>query len=676
MTDIMIDIKLADGKITTHKSGVNGLEIAGSISKSLAKKALAIMINNKLCDLTDIITSDATVKIITIDDDEGLEIIRHDTAHVLAQAIKELYPEAKIAIGPNIKDGFYYDIDSPHHISIEELDKIEAQMWHIIKRGDKFIKQFVDKKSAIEFFSSKKENYKVEIIKDLSENDNISIYQQGNFYDLCRGPHGQSTSYLKAFKLTKISGAYWRGNSKNQMLQRIYGTAWRNYEELNKYLTLIKEAEQRDHRNIGQQMGLFHFQESAPGVTFWHPNGWAIFKTLVQYMRYKQREYGYLEISTPEIMEQILWEQSGHWEKFSENMFTAHSHDEQHKNYVIKPMNCPGGIQVFNHLGSVSYRDLPIKFSEFGKVYRYEPSGALHGLMRARGFTQDDAHSFCTEEQIQEEVMQMCKMVFLVYEECGFKDIIVKIADRPEKRIGDNEIWDKSEKALSNGLNEIGIPYVWNHGEGAFYGPKIEFHLRDALGRDWQMGTIQVDFNMTNRLNAFYIGKDGQKKHPVMIHRAIFGSLERFIAIMIEHYAGWLPLWLAPLQVVIITVNNHDNVIQYAKEIFKKMFSVGIRVKIDFVNETVSYKIRKNTMSKVPLIITIGEKEVAEQMISLRDNLNTSNENNKSNENNDFSINNLNKKINDLNHDHNINSKSNYYFTLEDMFSKYNFTIK
>ncbi len=614
----MINITFADGATRQYNKGITGYDIASSISTSLAKNAIAILANGLGADLLEPINFDATVKIITPMDDEGLEILRHDTAHVLAQALKELYPNAQITIGPTIKDGFYYDVLNEDPISSDDLLRIEEQMRAIITRGEKFSRKVVSRQEAIEYFTEIGENFKVEIIKDLPENEPISLYFQGDFADLCRGPHGVSTKYIKAFKLTKVAGAYWRGNSNNVMLQRIYGTAWRTEQELAAYLHMIEEAEKRDHRKLGREMKLFHFQEEAPGVAFWHPNGWHLFQKLVNYIRQKQNAIGYQEIATPEIMDQALWHASGHWEKFKENMYISHASDDE-REYAVKPMNCPGHTQVFRHYlpsGVMSYRDLPLRLSEFGKVYRYEPSGALHGLMRARGFTQDDAHVFCTEDQIIEEVKSMCSLILNTYKDFGFDKVQIKFADRPEKRVGSDETWDRSEKALIDALQNLGLDFGVNKGEGAFYGPKLEFHLSDAIGRTWQLGTVQVDLNMATRLEASYMNAEGKKCNPVMIHRAIFGSLERFIAILLEHYAGNLPLWLAPLQVAILTIGEYAT--EYATEVYNALTLANVKAIIDSDSETLNYKIRHHALAKIPIIIILGKKEVEEKTISLR----------------------------------------------------------
>ena len=609
-------VTFPDGKQKEFCKGISGKEIAASISKSLEKKAIATKVNNEYRDLSDQITSDSKVEVVTLDAEIGLDIMRHTlTAQVLAKAIKRLYPDAKLAIGPTIENGFYYDVLFKKPISAEDLPGLEKEMHKIISSGNNIKKTLVTKDEAIKLFSRRNEPYKVEIIKDSTQEKNFQIYCQSNsdFIDLCYGPHLPSLKNIGAFKLTKVAGAYWKGDSNKEMLQRVYGTAWRKQEDLKKYLNLLEEAEKRDHRILGKKMHLFHFQDEAPGSVFWHPNGWKLFQTLINYMRRKQNEAGYLEINTPDVMDRSLWEKSGHWEKFGENMFTTTTKED--KTYAIKPMNCPGGIQVYNQ-GIKSYRDLPLKISEFGKVHRYEPSGALHGLMRVRAFTQDDAHIFCTEDQLEEECQIVCNLITEIYKDFGFNKITVKYSDRPEKRVGNDEVWDKSEKALISTINKLGIPYKINPGEGAFYGPKLEFVLRDAIGRDWQCGTVQIDLNLPQRLSCNYINSKGEKQTPVLIHRALFGSLERFIGILIEHYAGKLPIWLSPVNIAIVTIN--DKCDEYAKSIKKKLIENDITLKLDLRNEKVGYKIREHSNSKIPLIIVIGENELKNKTISIR----------------------------------------------------------
>lgn len=611
----MLNIQLSDGKVLQFQEPkINGFKIAETISTSLAKAALAMQVNGKPCDLSTDIDKDCSVKLITTNDEMGLEIIRHDTAHILAQAIKELYPSAEITIGPVIKDGFYYDISYDQNFSTDDFKALEDKMHEIIKRNDGFIRKVVPRDEAIKMFAKIGEKYKVEIIKDLPANEEVSIYYQGDFFDLCKGPHAPATKHLKAFKLMKIAGAYWRGDSKNPMLQRIYGTAWRNNEELTKHLHMIEEAEKRDHRRLGKEMDLFHFQDNAPGTVFWHSKGWQLFQILVNFIRKKQTAAGYVEVSTPELLCRSIWEVSGHWEKFKESMFTARAMGED-REFAIKPMSCPGAVQIYNH-GLTSYRDLPIKIAEFGKVHRFEPSGSLQGLMRVRGFTQDDAHIFCMEEQVQEQSREVCEFALAIYKECGFDDVKIKISDRPEKRIGSDEVWDKSEEALVKAVESMGIPYEINKGEGAFYGPKIEFTLMDAIGRDWQIGTLQVDFNLPMRFNAPYTGQDGVKHHPIMLHRAILGSLERFIGIMLEHHSGKLPLWLAPTQMIIVTVSEQFN--SYARKVMNELKNEGIRVELDDDNQTLNYKLRKHILAKAPLIAIIGKNEELNNTVTIR----------------------------------------------------------
>ncbi len=610
----MINITFPDASKRQFKAGISGQEIASSISKSLEKKAVAIKLDGKLFDLTHKISGDAKIEIVIADTLEGLEIIRHDAAHILAQAAKELYPDWQLTIGPAIENGFYYDFATQVPLAEEDLPKLEARMREIVSRNIEFKRMTMSKADAIDYFKKKGEHYKVQLIESIPEGEEVSLYSQDEFVDLCRGPHAASTGRIRAFKLLKVAGAYWRGDSKNEMLQRIYGTAWATQEDLDNYLMQLEEAEKRDHRKVGRELDLFHFQEEAPGAVFWHPKGWQIFQELVSYMKKRQKLAGYQEISTPEVMDKVLWEQSGHWEKFGQNMFTAEAGDDK-KTYAIKPMNCPGGVQIYKS-ELRSYRDLPLRLSEFGKVHRYEPSGALHGLMRVRAFTQDDAHIFCTPEQLMDECKKICDQILVVYRDFGFEDIRIKFSDRPEKRIGSDDVWDKAEEALLNAAKNANLECTLSPGEGAFYGPKLEFALRDAIGRDWQIGTLQVDLNLPERLGAYYIGEDGAKHHAVMLHQAMFGSLERFIGILIEHYAGKLPLWLAPTQVVITTITNE--VENYAKLVYDMLNSLGVRAKLDLDNEKINYKIRKHSLQKVPVIAVIGSKEAAENVVTLR----------------------------------------------------------
>ena len=610
----MLNITLLDGKKLQFPGKVNGHEIAKTISPSLAKKALVIKVNDSFKDLSSFIEKDSTVQIITIEDDYGLEVIRHDTAHVLAMAVQELFKDTQVTIGPVIENGFYYDFSRKKPFTDEDLVKIEDKMREIIDRDEPTTREVWDREKAIEHFKKKGEFYKAEIINSIPTKEEISIYFHGKWHDLCRGPHLISTGKIgKAFKLTKLAGAYWRGDSNNEMLQRIYGTSWRNKKELDEYLHRIEEAEKRDHRKLGKVMDLFHFQEESPGAVFWHEGGWQLFQSLIDFMRQRQTEAGYREVNTPDILDKTLWEKSGHWEKFQEHMYTTKTPDE--RVFAIKPMNCPGCVQIFNQ-GLKSYRDLPLKLSEFGKVHRYESSGSLHGLMRVRSFTQDDAHIFCTENQITEESLKVTKLILDIYKAFGFENVILKYSDRPAKRVGDDKLWDKAEAALLEAVKASKLDYSINKGEGAFYGPKIEFVLRDTIGRDWQCGTLQVDLNLPGRLGATYIDKDGAKKNPVMLHRALFGSLERFIGILIEHYAGKLPLWLSPKQVAILPISQEFD--DYAKKVSAELDKNKIRNIIDLKNEKINYKIREHSLSKTPILMICGSKEQESQSITLR----------------------------------------------------------
>ncbi len=609
-----ITITFPDGNSKTCKSGINGFEIAEGISKSLAKESIAIKINGEVLDLTRKIENDSKIQIIKKSDEEALNIIRHDCAHVMAEAVQSLFPGTQVTIGPSIENGFYYDFARKDPFTVSDLPKIEKKMHEIINNGENFTREVWSRSDAIKYFKDKGEEYKVELIKDLNSEEEISIYKQGKWLDLCRGPHMTNTKQIgKGFKLMKVAGAYWRGDSNNAMLTRIYGTAWRNEKELESHLKQIEEAEKRDHRKLGKEMNLFHFQEEAPGAVFWHPKGWSLFQSLINYMRLRQDKEGYLETNTPELLDRSLWETSGHWEKFRENMFTTDPKEE--KIFAIKPMNCPGAVEVYKQ-GLKSYRDLPLRMSEFGKVHRYEPSGALHGLMRVRAFTQDDAHIFCTEDQITSESKNVCELILSIYKDFGFSDVRIKFSDRPERRVGNNTIWDKSEEALKNAMEATGLDYTFNPGEGAFYGPKLEFILRDAIGREWQCGTLQVDLNLPERLGANYVAEDGQKKTPVMLHRALFGSLERFAGILIEHYAGHLPLWLAPTQIVIATITSGSD--DYAINVKDKFLRKGINAEIDLRNEKIGYKIREHSTSKIPIILAVGKKEEKDKTVSVR----------------------------------------------------------
>ena len=609
-----ITITFPDGKTREVDKGISGLELAEKISKSLAKESIAFKANGEIQDLTRIIDRDITIEILKKDSAEALNIIRHDCAHVMAEAVQELFPGTQVTIGPSIENGFYYDFAKDNPFTTNDLSKIEKKMIEIINRGEKFVREVWSREDALKYFSTRGEVYKAELINDLPESETITIYKQGKWLDLCKGPHMPSTKHVgKAFKLMKVAGAYWRGDSNNIMLTRIYGTAWRNEKELNDYLHQLEEAEKRDHRKLGKEMNLFHFQEEAPGAVFWHPKGWSLFQSLINYMRNRQDKAGYVETNTPDLMDKSLWETSGHWEKFSEMMFRTEAKEE--KIFAIKPMNCPGAVEIFKQ-GLKSYRDLPLRMSEFGKVHRYEPSGALHGLMRVRAFTQDDAHIFCTEDQITSECKIVCDLILSIYKDFGFENVRIKFSDRPEKRVGNDAIWDKSEKALKEAMEITGLKYTLNPGEGAFYGPKLEFVLRDAIGRDWQCGTLQVDLNLPERLGATFIDEYGQKKTPVMLHRALFGSLERFTGILIEHYSGHLPLWLSPVQVMVATITSDSN--NYGNEVVKELKSLGIRTEIDLRNEKIGYKIREHSNSKIPMIIAIGKKEADEKSVSVR----------------------------------------------------------
>ena len=611
----MPHIKLLDGKKISFNKTINGIELVKKISKSLEKSALIMEVDGQLKDLSHEIKKDSNVRIITTKDKEGLEVIRHDAAHIMAMSVQELYPGTQVTIGPVIENGFYYDFARKEPFTSEDLKKIEKKMSEIIDRDVITKREVWEREKAISHFKKIGEKYKAEIIESIPKNEELSVYHHGDtWHDLCRGPHLISSGKIgKAFKLTKVSGAYWRGDSNNEMLQRIYGTCWSSKKDLDDYLHRLEEAEKRDHRKLGKEMNLFHFREESPGSVFWHEKGWLLFQRLVEYMRMKQRLAGYKEINTPELLDKSLWEKSGHWEKFGEHMFTSETPDE--KTFAVKTMNCPGCVQVFNQ-GLKSYRDLPLKLSEFGKVHRYEPSGALHGLLRVRAFTQDDAHIFCTEDQITQESLSVTNLILEIYKDLGFSNVILKYSDRPEKRVGDDIVWDKSEAALLTAIKKSKLEYSINKGEGAFYGPKIEFVLRDAIGRDWQCGTLQVDLNLPARLGASYVDTDGTKKVPVMLHRALFGSLERFIGILIENYAGKLPFWLSPAQAVVCSIAEENN--NYAKKLFKDLFKEGIKCEMDLRNEKINYKIREHSLAKIPYIIVCGKKEVTEKTVSVR----------------------------------------------------------
>jgi threonyl-tRNA synthetase len=607
-------ITLPDGNNLTFPDKVTGLDVAEKISKSLAKQAMVISVDGDLKDLDFLIEKDCSIKIFTSKNPEGLETIRHDTAHILAMAVQELFPGTQVTIGPVIENGFYYDFARKEPFTEDDLEKIENKMKEIVDRNEITKREVWERNKAISHFKEKGETYKAELIEAIPENEDVSIYFHGDWHDLCRGPHLSSTGKIgKFFKLTKVSGAYWRGDSNNEMLQRIYGTSWATQKDLDEYLKRIEEAEKRDHRKLGKEMDLFHFREESPGSVFWHEKGWALFQKLINYMRARQDAAGYKEVNTPEILDRQLWEKSGHWEKYGENMYTSETPDE--KVFAIKPMNCPGHIQVFNQ-GLKSYRDLPLRITEFGKVHRYEPSGALHGLLRVRAFTQDDAHIFCSEDQITSECLEVTNLILDIYKDLGFEDVILKYADRPDVRVGDDEVWDKAEASLLEAVKASKLEYSINKGEGAFYGPKIEFVLRDAIGRDWQCGTLQVDLNLPGRLDASYVDKDGSKKVPVMLHRALFGSLERFIGILIENYAGKFPFWISPLQTMVIPISEEFN--DYAVKVSKKIKDVGISSSVDLKNNNLNYKIRDHSLAKIPVLLICGKKEVDSNSVTIR----------------------------------------------------------
>ena len=610
----MPTITLPDGSERHFDAATNGADIAASIGKGLAKSAVAVKVNGEAWDLTREIDADASVEIVTRDSEDGLELLRHDAAHVLAEAVKELWPETQVTIGPAIENGFYYDFAREAPFTEDDLATIEQRMKDIVDRNETILREVWDRDEAVEFFRGIGEAYKAEIIAGIPDGESITLYRQGDFIDLCRGPHLPSTGKLgKAFKLTHVSGAYWRGDSNNEMLQRVYGTAWANDKQLRQYLHMLEEAEKRDHRRLGRIMDLFHFQEEAPGAVFWHPKGWSLLQSLIEFMRIQQNAAGYREINTPELMDRSLWEASGHWQSFGDNMYTTETADG--RQYAIKPMNCPGHVQVFKQ-GITSYRELPVRLAEFGKCHRYEPSGALHGMMRVRAFTQDDAHVFCTPEQITDESIAVCRLILGIYRDFGFDDVLIKFADRPAVRVGEDAVWDQAEAALLKALEAAGLDYSHNPGEGAFYGPKLEFVLRDAIGRNWQCGTLQVDLNMPGRLGATYIGEDGNKHVPVMLHRAIFGSLERFIGILIEHHAGNLPLWLAPTQVKVLTITSEAD--DYAVEVAAILRDAGLRAEADLRNEKISYKVREHSVAKVPALLAVGQREVDNRQVAVR----------------------------------------------------------
>jgi len=623
----MVKITLPDGSNREFDGPISGADVAADIGPGLAKAALAIRVNGEVKDLSTVIEADAEVAIITSKNEEALELLRHDCAHVMAEAVKELFPDTQVTIGPNIENGFFYDFARETPFVPDDLEKIEARMHEIVKRDEKITREVWDRAEAVKFFKDAGEDYKAEIIEGIPGDEEVSLYRQGDFIDLCRGPHLPSTGKLgKAFKLTKLAGAYWRGDSKNEMLQRIYGTCWADEKQLKAHLLMIEEAEKRDHRRLGREMDLFHLQDVAAGSVFWHPKGWTLYRTLRAYMRARQIAAGYLEVNTPQLVDRALWEDSGHWEKFRENMFIAEVDEDagyadgegsgvQKRMLALKPMNCPCHVQIFKQ-GTTSYRDLPIRLAEFGSCHRYAPSGALHGLMRVRAFVQDDAHIFCTEEQITSETQAFCTLLQSVYQDLGFDEVVVKFSDRPEVRAGTDETWDKAEQALRDATEATGLETELNPGDGAFYGPKLDFVLRDAIGRDWQCGTLQVDFVLPERLDAAYIGQDGAKHRPVMLHRAILGSFERFLGILIENYAGKFPLWLAPVQIVVATITNAAD--EYAREVKAHLDDVGLRAELDIRNEKINYKIREHSHAKVPVIFVVGAKEAEDGTVAMR----------------------------------------------------------
>ena len=614
-------LTLPDKSIRDLENGSTGFDLASDIGPGLAKAAVAVTVDGVQKDLHDPIMQDSSVSIITIDSEEGLEIMRHTlTAQVLARAVKNLYPKSKLAIGPTIKDGFYYDVECDETISVDDLKNIEKEMDKIVKTKSSITKKLLSKKDALKVFKDKDESYKEEIINDSDQEDKFQLYYQDDedFVDLCKGPHLPSLNFIGAYKLTTISGAYWKGDSSNTMLTRIYGTAWSNEKDLNEHLNNIEEAQKRDHRKLGKEMDLFHFQDEAPGMVFWHPNGWSIYRNLRNFVRKRLQENDYIEVNTPQVIDRKLWEASGHWDKYRENMFITEV-DEEHANEkrvnALKPMNCPGHVQIYNQ-GIKSYKDLPLKYAEFGLCHRYEPSGTMHGLMRVRAFTQDDGHIFCTEDQIESETGLFIEFLSNLYADLGFKDFDIKLSTRPEMRVGSDEIWDKAESSLKNAIEKLGLDYRIDEGDGAFYGPKLDFVLTDAIGRKWQCGPLQLDFNLANRLDAEYVAEDGNKYNPVMFHRAILGSFERFIGILIENYSGNLPLWLAPTQVTICSITDEAN--NYVKEISELLKSKNIRCDLDLRNEKISYKVREHSVSKVPIILAVGKKEVSERTVSVR----------------------------------------------------------
>ncbi len=618
----MIEVFLPDGSSRQLPEGATGLDLANSIGRRLAQDAVAVRINEQLSDIYLELPNQAQIEIITRTQPDGVELLRHDAAHVMAQAVKELYPETQVTIGPVIENGFYYDFAREESFTPDDLERIEGRMRELVKEDISIQREVWERDVAITFFEEQGETYKAQIIRDLPEDEVISLYRQGEFIDLCRGPHLPSTGRLgQGFKLMKLAGAYWRGKSENAMLQRIYGTAWSNEKELNGYLHQLEEAERRDHRRLGREMGLFHFQDEALGSVFWHPKGWTLYRICEQYMRQRLEKAGYVEIKTPQLMDRSLWEKSGHWGKFQEHMFIAEvdeggkGHSEDQRSLALKPMNCPGHVQIFRQ-GIKSYRDLPLRLAEFGSCHRYEPHGALHGLMRVRAFTQDDAHIFCTESQVESETKAFIELLSTIYQDFGFESFRVKFSDRPEVRAGSDEIWDRAESALLAATKAAGQDYTLNPGEGAFYGPKLEFVLRDAIGRDWQCGTLQVDFVLPERLDASYVAEDGQRYRPVMLHRAIFGSFERFLGILVEQFAGRFPLWLAPTQAVLATIVTEAN--DYALDLQNQLLAAGLRAEVDLRNEKISYKVREHSLQKVPVLLALGRREAEEKTVTVR----------------------------------------------------------
>ena len=609
-----IALTMPDGSVRPFVRGDTGADLAAAISRSLARRAVAIRVGGALRDLAEPLTEDGAVEIVTRDDPDGLDLIRHDAAHALAEAAKELYPEIQITIGPVIENGFYYDFSRAEPFTPDDLALLEERMREIVDRDEPIAREVWDRDEAARFFEGEGEHYKAEIIRSIPSEEPITLYRQGGFLDLCRGPHLPSTGKLgKAFKLMSVAGAYWRGDHRNEMLQRIYGTAWRNEKELRTYLERLEEAERRDHRRLGREMGLFHLQEEAAGSVFWMPKGWTLFRVCEDYMRMRLDANGYVEVKTPQLLDRALWEASGHWEKFREHMFVAEAAED--RLFALKPMNCPGHVQIFKQ-GIKSYRDLPLRMAEFGACHRNEPSGALHGIMRVRAFTQDDAHIFATEDQVTAETERFCALLTSIYADFGFEDVLVKFSDRPEVRAGEDEVWDKAETALLDAVGAAGLEVELNPGEGAFYGPKLEFVLRDAIGRDWQCGTFQVDFVLPERLNAAYVDESGERRRPVMLHRAILGSFERFIGVLIEHYAGRFPLWLAPVQAVVATITSDAD--GYAREVFARLREAGLRAELDLRNEKIGYKVREHSVAKVPVMLVVGRREAEQGTVALR----------------------------------------------------------